>query len=253
MIAAIILVHNEQEHISRCIQSLKFCDELIVIDDNSTDDTIKIVDSLGAKVFKRSLNNDFSAQRNSAFEYSSAEWFLFVDADEVISPALQEEIKKAVTTTENVGYKIPRRDNFWNTKLEYGEVKKAATDGFLRLVRRDSGQWQGDVHEEFISKGPVGHLTAAIEHYPHATITTFIQKINWYSTLRALELQSSKHKASIAKTIVYPFGKFIYTYFILLGFKDGPAGFVYSFMMSFHSFLVRAKLYQYQHIDHENH
>lgn len=105
------------------------------------------------------------------------------------------------------------------------------------------------MHEEFVCQGLVGRLESLLNHYPHPTVKDFLKEINYYSTLRAKELLEQRKSANIFSIIFYPLGKFVFTYFLKLGFLDGPAGFGYAFMMSFHSFLVRAKLYQYTKID----
>jgi hypothetical protein len=102
----------------------------------------------------------------------------------------------------------------------------------------------GTVHEVFYTADNVGQLENFINHYPHPTLSEFINDINNYSSIRAEELFTQGVRTNVFQIIFYPLIKFKYNYFILFGFLDGPAGFVYSFMMSFHSFLVRSKLYQ---------
>ena len=121
--------------------------------------------------------------------------------------------------------------------------------GIIRLIKKGSGKWFGKVHEEFRSDGQIGRLDSFLNHYPHPTVKEFLKEINFYSTLRARELRDQGEQASIWKVIFFPFTKFVLTYFIKLGLLDGPAGFAYAFFMSFHSFLVRAKLYQYTKIN----
>ncbi|MEK7523386.1 MAG: hypothetical protein AAB569_07385, partial [Patescibacteria group bacterium] len=113
-----------------------------------------------------------------------------------------------------------------------------------RLVKKNSGTWMGTVHEVFHTANEVGQLNGYLNHYPHPTLKEFINDINYYSSIRAEELFNRQTKTNIFKIIFFPFGKFIYNYFLNFGFLDGPAGFTYAFMMSFHSFLVKSKLYQ---------
>lgn len=248
MLTAVILTKNEEVHLSACIDSLSFCDNIIVLDDHSTDRTMEIAREKQARVIPVSQTaSTFSEKRNSVFTHMETGWILFIDADERISPELAQEIQKVVNTQSEVeGYSIRRRDHFWGKILSHGELKKAYNSGFIRLVKKGKGEWVGNVHEALVAHGPVQTLSGFIDHYPHPTITEFLQSINTYSTLRARELHKSHKKASMGEILVYPFAKFVYTYCILAGLLDGAAGFVYSFMMSFHSFLVRSKLYQYQ-------
>lgn len=247
-ISAIILAKNEEQKIERAVRALSFCDEVIVIDDDSTDKTIDSAKKAGATVFAHSKKNEFAGQRNWAMEQARNEWVLYIDADEVVGENLKQEIISLPSTNLPVSYAIPRRDFFWNTELKHGETKKARNQGIVRLIKKGSGVWTGAVHETFTSSGSVGRLGAFLDHYSHDSLSSFIQDINIYSTLRAEELAREGKKISPIELIIIPFGKFFYTYFILLGFLDGPAGFVYSFVMSFHSFLVRAKLVSKQYV-----
>jgi glycosyltransferase involved in cell wall biosynthesis len=153
-------------------------------------------------------------------------------------------------------YYIKRRDWWWGRQLKWGETRTARSKGIIRLVRKGSGKWEGRVHEKFVpvssgllhppfAKGgfAMTRFESYLEHYPHQTISSFLQSINFYSSIRAEELLNSNKKTNIIEIILYPFGKFIYTYFIKLGFLDEVPGFVYSFMMSFYSFLWRGKVY----------
>jgi len=255
MISAVVLAKNEQKSIARCLKSLSFCDEILVVDDYSTDNTVEVAKKQNAKVIEHSLNNNFGAQRNFAIEKVNNDWILFIDADEVVSEKLKIELSSIFSTKHQVpstkyekylAYLIPRRDFFWGRELKYGETQTARSRGIIRLVKRDSGKWIGEVHEKYITEGTVGKLSGFIDHYPHPTIVSFLIKINDYSSKRAEELDKSGVKQGIALMLLTPLFKFIYTYFVKLGFLDGPSGFVYSFMMSFHSFLVRSKLYVHQ-------
>lgn len=247
-ISGIVLTKNEERDITRCLESLSFCDEIVVIDDESTDNTVQIAEKHKSKVFKRKLSSDFSGQRNFILDKVKGDWLLFVDADEVVTPELKEEIKKTVNNTTNNQsvYYIKRRDIWWGKPVTRGEVRKAFKKGIIRLVRKNSGRWYGSVHEEFRAHGSAGRLNGYLDHFAHDSIKSFLMHINTYSSIRATELWKSGKKSNILELIFYPFGKFFYTYVLLLGFLDGVGGFTYSFMMSFHSFLVRAKLYQYE-------
>lgn len=249
MISAIVLTKNEEAHITHCLQSLSFCDEILVIDDHSTDKTVELAKKMNAKVHERNLNSDFAAQRNYAMEQTKSDWMIFLDADEILSPQLKKEMQDVMKDYKNgnpTAYYLKRRDFFWNHEMLYGETMKVRRDGIIRFMRKDAGVWRGKVHEEFHTDQRTAQLHGFIDHYPHQSITSFLQDVNYYSSLRAQELAEAKHKPSFIETFGNPFFKFWYTYIILLGFADGPAGFVYSFFMSFHSFLVRAKLYQRQ-------
>lgn len=243
-LTAVVLTKNEEKNIQRCLKSLDFCDEVIIVDDYSEDSTVEIASKFdkNIKVVQRKLNNDFAGQRNFGLSKSKNEWVLFVDADEVVTEKLRSEIKNLKFNKES--FYIRRRDFFWNQELKFGEVKKVRDQGIVRLIKKSSGTWMGDVHEIFHTSKNIGKLDSFLNHYPHPTLKEFLNDINRYSDIRSQELYDRGVKTNIFEIIFLPSGKFIYNYIFNLGFLDGPAGFVYSFMMSFHSFLVRSKLYQ---------
>jgi len=253
VLTGIVLTKNEEKNIKRALVSLSFCDEILVVDDESSDKTVQIAASMGAIMIRHKLNNNFSAQRNFALQKSRGDWILFLDADEQVSSELKEEIVSLIKnkTLKNVSYYIKRRDYFWGRELYYGDTVHVRSKGLIRLMKKNSGSWVSPVHETFRSFAPIGQLEGYINHYPHQNVREFLQDINHYSTLRAKELFKKGITTNIILILLYPFGKFFWTYFFQLGFLDGPAGFIYAFMMSFHSFLVRAKLYQYRRIDFE--
>lgn len=247
-ITAVILTKNEEKNIEDCIKSVSFCDEILVIDDMSFDNTIAIAEKYEVKIIRREMVGDYAAQRNVALEHAKHDWLLYVDADERVVDGLKEEIQSAVQNTPNQAFYIKRRDWWWNHELKYGEVRKVRSKGLIRLIKKGAGTWEGKVHEEFKTAPPTATLQHFLDHYPHPSIKDFLQEINRYSSLRAEELLLQNVKVNIFSIIAYPFFKFILVYFLYLGFLDGPAGFGYAFLMSFHSFLARVKLYQYQNL-----
>lgn len=260
--SAVVLAKNEEKNIKRCLRSLDFCDEIIIIDDYSTDNTLNQVlkilpvgksirgQNSKIKIYKKKLT-DFAQQRNFGLKKATGDWVLFIDADEEISSELKNELvefKRKGLDKELSAYYIKRRDFFWGRELKHGEIKKIRRKGLIRLVKKEVGIWEGKVHERLRLKTENPKLQVFknfINHYPHQTIKDFLKKINFYSSLRAKELFDLGIRPNLFQLIFYPLGKFLLTYFLYLGFLDGEAGFVYSFMMSFHSFLVRAKLFQY--------
>ncbi|MEK7450742.1 MAG: glycosyltransferase family 2 protein [Patescibacteria group bacterium] len=245
MISAVVLTRNEENSIIDCLESMGWCDEIIVVDDFSQDRTIEIIGGLRNKkisVFKRALNKDYSKQRNFGLSKTSYEWILFVDADERVSPFLRDEILKATSTRSKYdGYLIRRRDILWGKELRYGELGDVK---LLRLAKKGKGEWSGRVHEEWEIRGAVGQLNSSLIHYPHQTITEFLREINFYTDIRAKELFDNGTRVSWLSILLYPKAKFILNYFLRLGFLDGIQGLIVVIFMSFHSFLVRSKLWK---------
>jgi glycosyltransferase involved in cell wall biosynthesis len=244
MVSVVILTKNEEKSIQRCLLSVSWADEKIVIDDFSEDKTVEIAKSMGAIVFKHPLENNFARQRNFGLEKATGDWILFLDADERISHSLQYEITTEINDSLNTtrGYYMKRMDTVWGKSLKHGEVGAVS---LLRLGRKDAGIWKGKVHEVWKVKGNTESLKHPLYHYPHQSIQDFLREVNYYSTLRAEELSRKKKRVRAISVIAYPLGKFLFNYFIRLGILDGVPGFVIASMMSFHSFLVRGKVWQY--------
>ncbi len=240
-LSAVILAKNEAKNIEAAIKSVAFAKEILLIDDYSNDKTVELAKKAGAKVIKHHLNDDFAKQRNFALKQAKYAWILFIDADERISSELKETILALDENSHTAAYLFPRVDFFWGKRLRFGESGSCFVP---RLVHKQRGRFIRRVHEQWQStKGGIKKLTQPLYHYPHQSIKEFLQEINFYSSLNAKYCQQIGKKTNIADIVFTPFLKFIYTYFIKLGFLDGPSGFVYSFMMSFHSFLTRSKLY----------
>ncbi len=240
MISAIVLTKDEEDHIDDCLRSLSFCDEIIVVDDNSIDRTIEIAKKYNAVVIEKPLI-DFSNQRNFALEKAKNKWVLFVDADEIVSEDLANEIKHKISLNDSDGFLIKREDIFLGKKMKGGDLGNV---WLLRLGKKVEGEWVGKVHEEWIIKGKVSRMDNSLVHNSHKNLATFIRKINQYSSLRAMELNTAKVNPSFLEIILYPKLKFIHLYVLKFGFVDGLHGFLHALFMSFYSFLVRGKLYQ---------
>jgi glycosyltransferase involved in cell wall biosynthesis len=247
MISVVILSKNEEKNILDCLETVSWADEIIILDDNSDDRTLEIVENLSLKnlkTIKRELHNDFSAQRNYAISKTKNEWILFIDADERVTPELRREINDFLIEEKNSpkfnGMYIKRKDMLWGKLLIHGETGNIK---LLRLAKKSAGKWQGKVHEEWVVKGDTETFDNYILHFPHPTISEFLEEINFYTSIRAAELYESGIKTSLFQIIVYPKAKFFVNYFLMLGILDGLEGLVFAILMSFHSFLVRGKLW----------
>jgi glycosyltransferase involved in cell wall biosynthesis len=242
MISAVVLTKNEEKNIIDCIESLSFCDEVVIIDDFSDDLTVEIAKKAGATVYHKKLESNFSKQRNFGLEKAKGEWVLFLDADERISNDLKHEIIYKTAKEKTIdGFFIPRFDFMNGKMLEHGET---AHISLLRLAKKGKGMWQGKVHETWEIPSKTAVLDSALLHYPHPTINDFLREINFYSDLRAKELFEKGVTIHWYDLIIYPKAKFIQNYIFRAGFKDGTEGMIMALMMSFYSFLVRGKLWQ---------
>ena len=252
MISVVVLTKNEEKNIEECLKTLQWCDEIVVVDDFSTDKTVSLAKRLGAKIFERNLEDDFYQQRNFGLGKATGEWVLFIDADERVSQNLASEIREQVANLSHLpgglgtppgGYYIRRHDVMWGRKLKYGEW---GSQNFLRFARKNAGKWARRVHEVWDVEDSTQLLESPLLHYPHQTIAAFLKDIDRYSSLHAqANLEEGKH-SSILKFILYPKLKFLQNYIFKLGFLDGGQGFVVAMLMSFHSYLAWGKLWLLQ-------
>jgi glycosyltransferase involved in cell wall biosynthesis len=246
-LSLLLLTHNESKNIEKNFAWLKKCPairEIIVVDDNSSDDTIEITKKLESKhcqvkILNQPLNNDFATQRNYGISQSKYNWILSLDADEQPTKKLIRFLNH-FDKHQYKSYSFKRQDIFLGKTLSHGEN---AFLNFTRLFNKKYGQFTGQVHEVWTTSKDTKKTDLIIQHYSHQTIKSFIQKINFYTDIRSREMYSQGIKASIYQIIFFPMGKFIEDYFFKLGFIDGTAGIIMALCMSFHVFLNKAKLW----------
>jgi len=250
-ISIILLTKNEEKNIIKYwtwLNKTKKINEIIVIDDNSGDKTKEILKKIEnkrikVKIFDRKLDNNFSNQRNFAISKTTNNWILWLDADEKPS----ENLIKFLNHIDNFkynNYAFKRKDIFINYELKHGENN---SQYFLRFFNKNYGRFTGAVHEVWQSPKETKNKKIYIRHYPHQSLKSFVKKINFYSDLRAQELFDQNQKNNLFQIIFYPLAKFIQNYFFKLGFLDGTPGIIMALGMSFHSFLVRSKLWHLSH------
>jgi glycosyltransferase involved in cell wall biosynthesis len=244
MISAVVLSKNEEKNIRDCLESLVFVDEILVIDDYSSDDTVKIAKKMGTKVLIRSLDDNWAQQRNFAMKFARGDWILFIDADERVPEKLAKEIKDVVANPRGrEGFYFRRRDYIWGKTLGHGETGAIR---LLRLGRKGIGRWKRRVHETWVIEGATGCFKTPLDHHPHQSLREFVRDINRMSTLHARENYEEGKRSGVVKVLVMPIAHFVFNYFFRRGFFDGIHGFVVALLMSLHSFLSWSKLWLMQ-------
>ncbi len=245
-ITAIIPTFNEQERIKNSLNSAQFADEVIVIDSFSTDDTISIVKKSNAILLQRKFDN-FSKQKNYAIQHASFDWIVWIDADEVLTKDLQQEIKDAVENPkENVGFYMYRIFFFKGKKMRFTGTQN---DKLIRLFNRKYCHYEGIVHEKIIAKGKLGVLKNKILHYSYISFDRYIVKLNQHSALKAQELYNKGLIITPFHLIIKPIARFIKHYFIKLGILDGFYGFIISFALSYGVLVRYIKLWNLKQKD----
>jgi len=245
-ISLILLTKNESQNIEKNFDWLKKChavNEIVVVDDYSTDETVATVKKLSSKyrkvkVFTKKLEQDFASQRNFAISKTTNNWILWVDADEKPSKKLIRFINH-FDKKQYKAYAFKRQDIFLGHVLKHGENFSL---NFTRLFSKNYGSFYGRVHEVWKTKRITKNTNLIIYHYSHQTVKSLVQKINFYTDIRAQELFNKGIKTNMFQIIFYPIGKFFQNYFFRLGFLDGTPGIIMSLCMSFHVFLNKSKL-----------
>lgn len=237
-ISAVVLTHNSEKTIQKCLDSLSWCDEILVIDDDSTDKTRELAQK--SKVYQHKLNGNWAEQRNFALTKVKTEWVLYVDSDEIVSDLMRVNIQDHLQADNTDGYFLKRQDKFLGKVLKHGET---ANVRLLRLAKRDSGKWRRAVHEYWDISGTLGIIETPLIHDRDFNLTDFIDRLNKYTDIDAKELVN-EGKAFKRLELLKPVGKFLDSYLFKLGFLDGFSGFVFAFLMSLHSLVVRIKTWE---------
>jgi len=241
-ISILIIAKNEANNIKKNFYWLEKCpniDDIVLIDDYSSDKTKIAIPK--ATIIKHHLNNNFAAQRNFGLSKTKNDYVLILDADETPSPELIQFIANFKESDQD--YAFRRTEIFLGHELKHGETGNFYT---TRLINKTTGNFVRPVHEIWESPTPTKKLNLRIYHYSHFALKSFLEKINFYSTIRAKELFDTNTKTNLFQIILYPKAKFIKNYILKFGFLDGTPGLIMALSMSFHSFLVRAKLWHMQ-------
>jgi glycosyltransferase involved in cell wall biosynthesis len=241
-----IITCNEETNIRRTLESVKWADEIVIVDSGSTDKTVEICREYTDKVFHQDWLG-FASQKNLAIDKTGGDWILSLDADEPIEAPLAEEIRTIISSKKtHDGYWIPRKTFFLGKQIRHGGWYP---DYNLRLFRKHKGRFeQRAVHEAIKVQGTVGRTRYAIEHLAYPDITSYMSSINKYSSL-AVTVMAKKgigsFKTSPVNIMLRPVFTFLLKYFFRLGFLDGKHGLVLNLFHSYYVFAKYAKAWEY--------
>ncbi len=240
-LSAAIIAFNEERNIRECIESVRFCDEVLVVDSGSTDRTAEIARELGARVIVKDWPGHIE-QKNFALAEARGEWVLSVDADERVSPALRAEIERELAAGGGPwdGFTMPRLSFYMGRWIRHSGWYP---DRKLRLVRRGRARWGGvNPHDRLFCDGPVKHLRGDLLHYSYRDLSDHLRKIDFFTTIAAREKQRRGARGALLRLVFAPPLKFLKAYVWKLGFLDGLPGFVIAALGSAYVFLKYAKL-----------
>jgi len=238
-ITATIITLNEERNIARAIESLRCCDQIVVLDSGSVDRTVELAAKLGAVVREDSWRG-YANQKNRAAEQAENDWILSLDADEALSEGLEGEIwslKKHGPAYD--AYTMPRLAQYMGRWILHSGWYP---DRKVRLYNRRKGLWQGDfVHESVKVEGRVGHLQSNLLHFTCESLSEHLRTMDRYTTLAAEELVDRKTRIGLSKLILDPAWTFVRSYFLQRGFLDGMEGLTIAHMAAIYTFLKYAK------------
>lgn len=254
-VSAFIVCFNEEDQIRDCIESLRFCDEIVVIDSFSTDRTVEIAREMGATVIQRAWTG-YIDQKSFGLAQVKHEWVVNLDADERVSPELRENIlalleqeRAAVDKGQNagrpVGYYISRvvfyLGRWWRRGGWYPEYR-------LRVFQKSHVRWGGvEPHEKPIIEGRTGRLVGEIQHFTYENMDDQLRRMHQFSTIAAKEEFKSGRRASVASIVFNPVMRTFKFYFLKKGYREGTAGLIVALIEGYYAFMKYAKLWELQY------
>lgn len=244
-ISAIIPTLNEENNIEAVIQNLSFADEILIIDSESSDQTVTLAKKLGAKVFVRSFDN-FSNQKNFAIQQAQHDWVVFIDADERIGNTLKGEILQALNSQDDVvAYSMKMKYHFLGRMMRFGSFR---TKKVVRVFNKQHAQYDGKlVHEQLTVTGKTKLLKNKLYHHSQKDLDGFIKTQIFYAGLKAKEIESQKNSFLFLKAVFKPPFRFLKHYIFQLGFLDGFQGFVFAGVQSYGIFIRYIILWNLKH------
>jgi glycosyltransferase involved in cell wall biosynthesis len=229
-ISACIITLDEADRIEACIESLAFCDEIVVVDSGSNDATRELAAARGARVLTNAFVG-YRAQKDFAVRAARNDWVLCLDADERITPPLRAAIEHARGHgfASAAGYRFARSTQYFGAFLRHGN---AYPDRVLRLFDRRRGGWRGEreIHEHASVDGPVVTLVGDLEHHAYRTLGDQLDRLQRYARLMAHDMHSRGRRARLANLLLNPFWRFVRGYVLRGGFLDGWRGLLFSWV-----------------------
>lgn len=227
-LSACIITLNEADRIDACLDSLAFCDEIVVVDSGSTDGTRERASAKGARVIEHRFEG-YRAQKDFAVNAAHHDWVLCLDADERVTPALRASIEQARDQgfSHTAGYRFARLTDYFGAPLRHGN---AYPDRVLRLFDRRAGGWRNarEIHEHVSVGGAVGRLDGDLDHDAYRSLGDQLARLDRYSKLMAEHMHAQGRRARIANILVNPAWRFVRGYVLRAGFLDGWRGLVYA-------------------------
>lgn len=254
-LSVVISAYNEEHTLARCLASVAFADEIIVVDNTSTDATAAIAKKFTKQIFTKPNQLMLNTNKNFGFTKATGDWILNLDADEEVTPALQKEIEQILKTNDGTdaampnGYWLKRRNFSFGKWIQHGLWWP---DKQIRLFRREKGKFPCvHIHEYIKVEGMVGELVEPYNHYNYESVHQYLTKIDRASSSEAISLTEMNYTVRWYDALRFPISDFLKIYFAQQGYLDGLHGLVLSLFQAFYSFCVFAKKWEMQKFPQE--
>ncbi|MBI1806770.1 MAG: glycosyltransferase family 2 protein [Ignavibacteria bacterium] len=245
-LSAIVITYNEERNIERCLRSIQWTDEIIVVDSFSTDRTVELAKSFTSHILQHEYDGDI-AQRERGFGQATGDWLFYIDADEEVSLELKDDVRREITSaTAKDGYLIPRAVSIFGKWIYHGGWYPDYT---LRLFRR--GKYfpkRAEVHGGFAVRGETGTLKGQLYHYTYETIEQYVSKMNDYTSLQVSDKLNTNPSMEVgtSKIVLSPLSHFVRKYVSNKGYRDGIHGFVLAVLGAIYTLSLYAKIWEYR-------
>lgn len=241
-VSAVVICRDEADRIGACLDSVAWCDEVVVVDSRSRDGTVEIARKRATRVVEREWPG-YVAQKNFALEQATGDWVLSLDADERCTPALRDAIRAALAGDPPVdGYAVRRHAFYLGRWIDHGGWYP---DWKLRLVRRGRARWGGvDPHDKLLADGPVARLDAELEHHTYRDFADHLRTVQRFSDVVSDGWVAQGRRFSLVRALLHPPVKFLECWLWKQGFRDGWPGFVIAATSACYVFAKHVKLWE---------
>lgn len=244
MLSVVVIVKDEESRIKACLESVKWADEIVIVDDGSRDRTLEVANNYTDKIIKTNLS-DFASRRNLGMKEAKGDWVLFVDADERVTTSLKEEIEVMITFSEFSAYAISRRNIIFGTEVKYGPFWP---DWVVRLLKKaDFDNWVGKVHEYPKFTGKLGYSKNSLLHLTHRNVDQIVLKsLEWSKIDAKLRLEANHPKMSGWRFLRIFITEIFNQGILRKGFFSGTVSMMDSILQAFSMYITYVRLWELQ-------